>query len=188
MLNIVLSLKGNAQHSFKFEFGWLLREGFVDMVKEIWSSVDEGNSSMERWQAKFRRLRQHLRGWAKHTSGVYKKEKKEILDKLDLLDKKAETILLSQEEIDIRWYYRNRLSSLLREDEIKWYQRAKTKDILEGDSNTKFFHLVANGKHRKTRIFQLHDGDQLINGDVNLKSHVTTYYKGLFGPPDDYDL
>jgi hypothetical protein len=43
---------------------------------------------------KIRRLRYHLRGWAKHTSGVNKKEK-ELLDKLDNLDKKAETSLLS---------------------------------------------------------------------------------------------
>nr|AAP04197.1 hypothetical protein [Oryza sativa Japonica Group] len=61
-------------------------------------------------------------------------------------------------------------------------------DILEGDSNAKYFHLVANGKHRKTRIFQLHDGDQVINGDANLKAHITTYYKGLFGPPNDSDI
>jgi hypothetical protein len=76
LLNTNTSSLSNAQHSFKFELGWLLRDGFVDMVKEIWSSVDEGNSAMERWQAKIRRLRQHLRGWSKYTSGLYKKEKK----------------------------------------------------------------------------------------------------------------
>ena len=51
-----------------------------------------------------------------------------------------EDILLSQEELDIRWFYRNRLSSIMREEEIKWYLRAKSKDILEGDYNTKYFH------------------------------------------------
>ena len=45
--------------------------------------------------------------------------------------------------------------------------------------------MVVNGKHRKTRSFQLKNGDQIINGDANLKSHITAYYKGLFGPPDD---
>jgi len=44
---------------------------------------------METWQTKIRRLRQHLRGWAKNTSGIQKKEKKKILDKLDSLDKKS---------------------------------------------------------------------------------------------------
>jgi len=36
--------------------------------------------------------------------------------------------------------------------------------------NTKYFHLVANGKHRKTRIFQLVDGDKIIQGDEELKN------------------
>jgi len=46
----------------------------------------------------------------------------------------------------------------VREEEIKWYQRTKVKNLLEGDANTNF-HLVANGKHRKTRIFMLEQDD-----------------------------
>ncbi len=111
----------NGQQSFKIELGRLLRNGFVDMVKEIWSNVVEDNTPIESWRANIRCLRQHLRGWTKHTSGIYKKEK-ELLDKLDLLDKKAESILLTQEELNIRNYCRNRLSCLLREEEVKWYQ------------------------------------------------------------------
>jgi hypothetical protein len=34
----------------------------------------------------------------------------------------------------------------LRQEKLKWFQRAKTTKILQGDDNTKFFHLVANGK------------------------------------------
>jgi len=78
----------NSHPYFKFELGWLLREGFMDMVKEIWASVQMGNTPLERWQAKIRRLRQYLRGWTKNTSGAYKKEKKALLDKLDELDRK----------------------------------------------------------------------------------------------------
>jgi hypothetical protein len=102
---------------------------------------------------------------AKHTSGVNKKEKKDLLDKLDSLDKKAETSILSPQELDVKQCLNLRLSQLLREEEIKWYQCSKAKHLLEGDANTKYFHLLANGRHRKTRIFQLQDGDNIINGD-----------------------
>lgn len=78
----------------------------------------------------------------------------------------------------------NRLAMLLRYEEIKWYQRAKVRDLLEGDSNTKYFQLLANGKQRKTRIYQLLDGDHIISGYAELKKHITTYYKGLFGPSE----
>jgi hypothetical protein len=78
---------------------------------------------------------------------------------LDGLDKKAEHTLLQAAEINIKRCLNNRLAQLLQEEEIKWYQRAKVKDLLEGDSNTKYFQLVASEKYRKTRIFQLQHGD-----------------------------
>ena len=43
--------------------------------------------------------------------------------------------------------------------------------------------MIANGKHRKSRIYRLQDGNLTISGDENLKKHITKYYKGLFGPP-----
>jgi predicted RNA-binding protein with RPS1 domain len=113
---------------FKFELGWLHRDGFIDMVSEVidmvsevWNSVVDRDDKMRCWQMKIRRLRQHLRGWAKHTSGVNKKEKKELLDMLDNLDKKAKTSLLSPQELDVKQCLNSRLSQPLREEEIKWY-------------------------------------------------------------------
>jgi hypothetical protein len=58
-------------------------------------------------------------------------------------------------------------------------------ELLEGDSNTKYFQLIANGKYRKTRIFQLHHGDKIIKGDAALKQHITKYYKDLFRPSEN---
>jgi hypothetical protein len=85
------------------------------------------------------------------------------------LDKKAEQTLLTPQEIDLKCCLNNRLAQLLREGEVKWYQRAKTKHIIQRDMNTKYFQLLANGKHRKTRIFQLQDEDKIIEGDEALK-------------------
>ena len=80
-LNTGATTSVNNQAPFKFEIGWLLRDGFFDMVKEIWQSVQQGNTTpLEKWQAKIRRLRQYLRGWAKNISGAYKKEKKVTIE------------------------------------------------------------------------------------------------------------
>jgi hypothetical protein len=178
----------NSHTVFKFELGWLLRDDFADMVKNIWLNEKVGSTPMEKWQAKIRRLRQHLRGWAKNVSGAYKKEKKDLLDKLDSLNKKAKHTLLSSQERDLKCCLNNRLAQLLREEEVKWYQFAKTKNLLQGDMNTKYFQLLANGKHRKTKIYQLEDDTRIIEGDNNLKAYITTYYKGLFGSLQDSNL
>jgi len=89
------------------------------MVRDVWHSVLVNGSPLERWQAKIRRLRQYLRGWAKNVSGTYKKEKKELLDKLDELDKKAENLLLNETELNLKHVPSERLAELLREEEVK---------------------------------------------------------------------
>jgi hypothetical protein len=110
-------------------------------------------------------------------NGSYKKEKKEILGKLEQLDKKVECTLLQPHELNIKQYLNARLIQLLREEEIKWYQRSKSNMLLQGDNNTKYFHMVSNGKHRKSQIFELSDGDRTIRGNEPLKPYITDYYK-----------
>jgi mannosylglycoprotein endo-beta-mannosidase len=107
---------------------------------------------MEKWQNKIRRLRRFLRGWARNLSSQNKKQKSNLLTKVDDLDKKAETIVLSPQEVELRHHLKGQLAKLLREEEIYWIQRSKATELLQGDDNTKYFHLVANGRHRKTKI------------------------------------
>ena len=102
----------------------------MPLDKNVW------HTPLEKWQEKIRRLRQYLRGWTKNVSGAYKKEKKALLEKLDELDKKTETMLLTSQEVNLKHVLNERLAELLREEELKWYQQAKTRDLLEGDSNS----------------------------------------------------
>jgi mannosylglycoprotein endo-beta-mannosidase len=77
----------------------------------------------------------------------------------------------------------------LREEELKWYERAKVKTLLEGDANTRFFHVVANGKHRKQQIYRLEDDNVVVVVSFDrLKSHITNYYKNLFGIPEQTEI
>ena len=109
-----------------------------------------------------------------------------MLDKLDELVKKAETMLLTSQEVKLKHVLNERLAELLREEELKWYQRAKTRDLLEGDANTKYFRLVASGKYRKIRIFQLGQEEGVIFGDTELKNislNITITFLDLSGGP-----
>ena len=121
-------------------------------------------------------------GWVKITSGTYKKEKRRLLGIIDTLDKRAEVGRLLDEDFLLCRQSNDQLAKLLREEEIKWYQRAKVKHLLEGDSNTKYFHLVTSGKHRKQHIFQLEQEEGIIWKQHWLREYITTYYKKLFGP------
>jgi hypothetical protein len=59
---------------------------------------------------------------------------------------------------------------------------------LEEDSNTRYFYSVANGRHRKKLIHSLVQEEGVIEGHEQLKSYITSYYKGLFGAPEESDI
>jgi hypothetical protein len=105
-----------------------------------------------------------------------------------ILIKKAENDRLSDHEIDLKHCLKERLISLLREKEVKWYERVKVKTLLEGDANTRFFHLVANGKHHKQLICRLEDDNGVAISSDRLKCHITNYYKNLFGIPEQTEI
>jgi hypothetical protein len=75
----------------------------------------------------------------------------------------------------IKWlkqdYFHSRSWTL--SNEFKWFQRAKAKELLEGNSNTKYFQLVANGKRRKTRIYRLEQDEGVIEGEERLKQYIS---------------
>jgi hypothetical protein len=129
-------------------------------------------------------LRRFLRGWARNLSGKYKLEKERLLRIIELLDVKAEMCPLSSVERNELRIANDKINKLRREEETKWAQRAKVKYVQEGGNNTKYFHLIANGRHRKKKIFQLEQEEGTIVGDENLKIYITEYYKKLFGAPD----
>jgi hypothetical protein len=49
---------------FKFELGWLNRDGFQTMVKRIWERPVVGLSPIQRWNNKMHAVCKHLCGWA----------------------------------------------------------------------------------------------------------------------------
>jgi mannosylglycoprotein endo-beta-mannosidase len=127
----------------------------------------------------------HLSGWATHTAGILKKEKICLSAIIDELESLAEVRLLSSDEIELKSQTNAQITSLLWKEELKWYQRSKAQFILEGDSNTRYFHGIANGRHRRIRIQSLVQEDGRDERHEQLKSYITNYFKGLFGPPEE---
>ena len=66
-------------------------------------------------------------------------------------------------------------------EESKWPQREKVKHVQKGGNNMKYFHLIANGKHRRKKIFQLAQEEGTIVGHENLKVYISKFYKNFSG-------
>lgn len=143
---------------FSFELSWLNEEGFYDMIAAEWASVTSGHTPIELWQNKIRHLRRFLRGWAKNLSSKYRKERDRLLKIIDDLDIKVESVDLSMPKRAALRETNDFVSKLRHDEDSKWAQRAKVKYIQEGGNNTKFFHLIANGKHRKKKNLSVRAG------------------------------
>jgi hypothetical protein len=89
-------------NSFRYENCGVEREGFVDIVKESWTASTYHKFDIDKWQEKMRRLRRHIKGWHINVEGAYRKEKKMLLDKMDILDKKEEHTPLSVQEKEMQ--------------------------------------------------------------------------------------
>jgi hypothetical protein len=101
---------------------------------------------------------------------------------IDRLDLRAEIAPLTDLERKELREANEVLANLRRDEEIKWAQIAKVKHIQEGGNNRKYFHLIANSKHHRKKIFQLDQDEGTIIGQESIKNYITNFYKKLFGP------
>jgi hypothetical protein len=118
------------------------------MVQMVWNKPVDGRTSIQRWNNKIRATRKYLGGWSRHMSGNLKREKLRLSSIIDDLEALAKIRPLSTQELELKSQSNAKIARLLREEELKWYQRSKAQFILEGDSNTRYFHSVANGRYR----------------------------------------
>jgi mannosylglycoprotein endo-beta-mannosidase len=144
---------------FFFEKQWNKLEGFNDLVKEKWLEFKvkspPGAYSLNVWQGMIANLRRFLRGWGANVRGDYRKEREKILAEIQAIDAEEDCCALCEIQVRKRQEMEVKLEELMESEEIYWQQRGGEKWILEGDGNTTFFHLVANGRRRKSPSYLL---------------------------------
>lgn len=137
---------------FRYELCWRLRPDFHKRVIDNWSLPVKANHSIDIWKMKIKRLKQMLKGWNINVEGHYKKLKKELMSKIDNLDKTSEVSGLSEADRMEKLGFEMNLRKLVDKEGMRLKQRARDKFMLDGDENSKYFHLLAKCKRRKLKI------------------------------------
>ena len=77
------------------------------------------------------------------------------------------------------------LGDVLLKEEVHWRQSSRIKWIKEGDSNSKFFHRVANGRRKKKFIKSLvtEDGENLSGSD-DISEEILKFFRRLYTKPE----
>ena len=78
--------------------------------------------------------------------------------------------IISQEEQLSLSQLRTKKKNILEHHLLTWQLKIRTKWALEGDSNTKYFHVVASGRRNQNSIWSLlDDGGRCIEDETELK-------------------
>jgi hypothetical protein len=138
--------------------------------------------SVDFWHKCLCAARQYLKGWNANNSREAKKEKKDILSKLEEMDRDLESQGGDRLWVE-RYQLEGKLQQIFQKEEVYWQQRGSERWILMGDANTKFFHTNANGRRRKKMICSMETEDGVLTEQKDISKHIVELYKILFGSP-----
>ncbi|WMV25457.1 hypothetical protein MTR67_018842 [Solanum verrucosum] len=134
---------------FKFENMWLQAEGFLDSVKNWWSSYEvEGSPDFVLVQ-KLKYLKKDISTWNKEVFGKLEEQRSQALNDLTNLEQSSEGRILSEAENAQMINLQTHLEQLAKIEEVSWRQKSRCLWLKDGDRNTKYFQSMANANRRE---------------------------------------
>jgi hypothetical protein len=109
--------------------------------------------------------------------GRYSKLKKELMYKIDILDKRSEIMGISDyerlEKLELEWNLKN----MMAEEGRKRKQTTRERFINEGDENIRYFHLIAKGRKRRVKFLSLLHEGATVDDANGINKVATSFYK-----------
>jgi exonuclease III len=171
--------RGGKRH-FKFENMWLKYEGFVDKVKSWWDSYSFEGLPSYILANKLKNLKTDLKKWNEEVFGDIGRKKKELMEGIQEMDGVAENRGLMEDEKMKMEDMSRELENTLLYEEIHWRQKSRALWLKEGDSNTRFFHKVANSHRRNNCVDNLCIDGVMSHDPTEVKEHIVQFYKKLY--------
>ena len=165
----------------KFEKVWLSQPGFSELLITWWGAFELQGELGNSWRLKLQFLRQKLRGWNNNYKAEQKRTKKDLLQKLDRFERLVELDELDDNDQQHWLDCQMNLKQIFKDEEAYWQAREKAKWFVEGDANTKFFHIQASIRKKKNSIFSMTINGVIVQDMAVIKDHVTNFYKQLLG-------
>lgn len=87
---------------------------------------------------------------------------------------------LNEDELVAHKEAHREFERVLEMEEIMWHQKSRVQWLKEGDQNTKFFHRMASSRRSINHIHSLRIGDDMVETEADIQSHMEDYFKDLF--------
>ena len=154
---------------FRFENMWIKEEGFKDLIKVWWQSLEFRGTSSYVLMEKLKAIKNLLKTWNKEVFGRVEENKKSALASAEELG----TRMIVLEEFK-KW-------SLL--EETSWRQKSRELWLKEGDRNTGFFHRMTNSHKKSNTIERIRVNGEWIEGDEEVRIGIVNAFKELLSDP-----
>lgn len=160
-------------YHFRFQLNWFEHRDFVPFVTSNWNH--DGNLT-----EKLSCLTMKMRRWSREVFGNIKLKKTRCLDRIRgiqlALSQNGSNYLKQLEEELVAEY-----NELLNQEEVFWFQRSKLQWMVNGERNTRFFHLTTIRKQRKRIITRLKDENEIWVEDMGkLRKMAKDFYLSLY--------
>jgi hypothetical protein len=80
----------------------------------------------------------------------------------------------------------NELAKILQQEQMMWFQRSRAKWLMDGDHNTRYYHLKTITRRRYNNVIMLRNATgEWIEDVTQLQNMVNNFYYDLFSKPDE---
>lgn len=159
---------------------WFDDPRFKSFVEDSWRGIQVEGNEVYVLKEKFKILKQKLKQWNKDTFGNLNRKRKDIVDQLNEIEKRAETADLEEEENDSRKRLSAEFWQCAKQIESLMFQKSRINWIKEGDANTRYFHAVVNFRRKSNSISGLQVNDSWVEDPVAVKEEVKLFFTQKF--------
>ncbi|XP_028106687.1 uncharacterized protein LOC114305751 [Camellia sinensis] len=137
---------------FRFINAWIMHPCFLSVMEKFWTENRITGSAGYILLHKLKLLKGELKKWNSEVFGNVATKLKEAEVELHGIDITAEDRTLSESEKNRRREVTGEVWKLSRMLERIWHQKSRVNWILNGDRNTKFFHVMASSRRNRNSI------------------------------------
>ena len=173
---------------FRFENMWLKFEGFKDLLRGWWQSLQFSGSYSFVLASKLKALKGILKVWNKEVFGRVETKKKEALSRISYWDEVEKNKELSLIEAEEREMARENYKEWVDMEEVSWRQKSREIWLKEGDRNTGFFHRMANSHRRRNSITSIRINGRNLVKEAEVKEGLVRAFQCLLSAPTNWCL